>query len=166
MHPLHSLRAPLGRDVGTDFTGGSRRRVTTQSTRMAKAKVGSNVLCGMVKANKLSLAERVDSLGSLFWERPLTLSELRGESFADPLESGSQGDALRLVWLWPTLAARIHRSPWQSTMLSNLSAPIELLRNHDGQHQFHIAIWLLQPVQLHFYKSYTQMAWQCSIGHD
>ena len=56
MHPLHSLRAPLGRDVGTDFTGGSRRRVTTQSTRMAKAKVGSNVLCGMVEANKLSLA--------------------------------------------------------------------------------------------------------------
>ena len=44
--------AACGRDVGVDFAGGGRRRVTLQASRLAKTKAGGRVLAKMVKSCK------------------------------------------------------------------------------------------------------------------
>ena len=44
--------APVGRDVGCDLAGGSRRRVTLQKYRLAKAKSGAKIVSQLFKKTK------------------------------------------------------------------------------------------------------------------
>ena len=44
--------APVGRDVGCDLAGGSRRRVSLQKYRLAKAKSGAKIISQLSKKTK------------------------------------------------------------------------------------------------------------------
>ena len=89
-----------GRDVGVDYAGGSRRRITLQATRLGKARAGGRVLQKMIKTckksrNWFSLGCAPGFTASLFKVLPPPLWRMPEAQSVTLLVCASQGAASR-----------------------------------------------------------------------